>query len=287
MVSNTDALLCGRMGKRAVAVAAGRCALMCTFLLGSALHAWSSQLAKHPIVTAVHHQSCAAAIKLINPNVRDNDAPTAFLAGRMLDEGICVQRDPELAAHFFAHAAELGERAATLDYAAKVGLGVGTEPDYARAGELCRAAGVDSQKQLSAAALGYACTVASITGRLLRERLPAGAFTTVAGAAVKIWFTPASGALQITAMPPVGRSQPTTGSYIGHPVIDANEEIDKAWHKALQMVPVPAAARAETHSAALAIDVDMTLEQGHKSLPQGLQRLLPGDVHPTAPLPPH
>jgi hypothetical protein len=40
------------------------------------------------------------------------------------------------------------------DYAAKVGLGVGTEQDYARAGELCRAAGVDDQKQLSAAALG-------------------------------------------------------------------------------------------------------------------------------------
>jgi len=64
-------------------------------------------------------------------------------------------------------------------------------------------------------------------------------------------------------------------------VIDANEEIDKAWREALQMVPVPAAARAETHSAALAIDVDMTLEQGRERLPQSLQRLLPGEVHPT------
>ena len=269
------------MGTHAVAVAAGRCALMGTAALGSVLYAWSAQLAKHPIVTAVHHQSCAAAVRLISPEVRDNDAPTAFLAGRMLDEGICVQRDPELAAHFFAHAAELGERAAALDYAAKVGLGVGTEQDYARAGELCRAAGVDDQKQLSAAALGYACTVGSITGRLLREGLPAGAFTPVAGAAVKIGFIPASSTLQITAMPPVGRRQPVTGSFIGQPVIDANEEIDKAWREALQMVPVPAAARAETHSAALAIDVDMTLEQGRERLPQSLQRLLPGEVHPT------
>ena len=64
-------------------------------------------------------------------------------------------------------------------------------------------------------------------------------------------------------------------------MIDANEEIDKAWREALQMVPVPAAARAETHSAALAIDVDMTLEQGRERLPQSLQRLLPGEVHPT------
>jgi hypothetical protein len=82
-------------------------------------------------------------------------------------------------------------------------------------------------------------------------------------------------------MPPVGRRQPVTGSFIGQPVIDANEEIDKAWREALQMVPVPAAARAETHSAALAIDVDMTLERGRERLPQSLQRLLPGEVHPT------
>jgi hypothetical protein len=153
---------------------------------------------------------------------------------------------------------------------------------------LCRAAGVDTGKQLSAAALGYACTVAGIAGRLLRERLPAGAFTPAAGAAVKVEFTPASGILQITALPTVGRSQPITGSYIRHPVIDADQEIDKAWREALQMVPVPAAARAETHSTDLWIDVDMTLEQGHEKLPEGLQqRLMPGDVHPTVTTQPH
>jgi hypothetical protein len=64
-------------------------------------------------------------------------------------------------------------------------------------------------------------------------------------------------------------------------VIDANEEIDKAWRAALQMVPMPAAARTETHTAAPAIDVDMTLEQGRERLPQALQRLMPGEVHPT------
>jgi len=253
---------------------------VCTLALGSALHAWSSQLAKHPVVTAIHHQSCAEAVSLIHPDVRDNDAPTAFLAGRMLDEGICVQRDPDSAAHFFARAAELGERAAVLDYAAKVGLGVGAERDFGRAGELCRAAGVDVQGQLSVAALGYACTVASIAGRLLRERLPAGAFTPVAGATVKVEFVPASGALKIISMPTVGYSDSTTGAMIRHPLINGNREIDSTWREALQMVPAPPAARAEAHATALSIDVDMTLEQGRATLPHDLQRLLPGDVRP-------
>ncbi len=93
--------------------------------------------------------------------------------------------------------------------------------------------------------------------------------------------TPASGALQITSVPTVGRSDPTTGSYVRRPLIDAGHEIDKAWREALEMVPVPAVAHAETHPAALSIDVDMTLEQGHEKISGDLQRLMPGDVHPT------
>lgn len=260
---------------------ARRCLLLSALAMTATLDAWGVPLAKNPIVDAVRHQHCDAAVKLINPEVRSNDAPTAFLAARMLDEGICVQRDPELAAHFFAYAAELGDRAAVLDYAAKVGLGIGTAQDYARAGELCRAAGVDSQKQLSAPALGYACTLSSVAGRLLREELPAGAFTPVSGASVRIEFTPASHAFRVIATPQVGRSELVTGSYIRQPVIDAGQEIDKAWQQALQQVTAPAAASAENHSVDLSIDVDMTLEQGHQKLPQGLQRLVPGDVHPT------
>ena len=273
----------GRLRTPAALVTAARCAWLFTVAMSGMPNAWSSQLAKHPIVAAVHSQNCGAAVKLIKPDVRDNDGPTAFLAGRMLDEGICVQRDPELAAHFFAHAAEVGERAAVLDYAAKVGLGVGTEQDFARAGELCRAAGTDSQKQLSMAALGYACTLSGVTGRLLRERLPAGAFTPVADAAVKIEFTPASGAMKITTVPPVGRSEPTTGSYLRKPLIDAGQEIERAWREALQMVSAPASARAETHAVALSIDVDTTLEGGREklALTHEVQRLQPGEFHPT------
>jgi hypothetical protein len=269
------------MESRTIVLTALRCALMCTLALGSALHARSSQLAKHPIVIAVHRQSCTEAVSLIHRDIGDNDAPTAFLAARMLDEGICVQRDPELAAHFFARAAELGQRAAVLDYAAKVGLGIGAEQDFARSGELCRAAGVDGQKQLSVAAVGYACTVASIAGRLLRERLPPGAFTPVMGAAVNVEFVPASGALHIISIPKVVQTDSLTGSYVRQPVIDANREIENIWREALQTVPAPTAARTETHVAALAIDVDMTLEQGRATLPKNAARFLPGDIHAT------
>jgi hypothetical protein len=266
---------------------ARRGALMSALAMTLALPAWGMALTKNPIVEAVRHQHCDTAVKLINPEVRSNDAPTAFLAARMLDEGICVQRDPELAAHFFAYAAELGDRAAVLDYAAKVGLGIGTAQDYGRAGELCRAAGVDSQKQLSTPVLGYACTVSSIAGRLLREELPVGAFTPVAGAAVRVEFTPASRALRVIAVPQVGRSALVTGSYIRQPVIDADREINKAWQQAVQQVPAPAAAGAEAHAVDLSIDVDMTLEQGHQKLAQDLQRLMPGDLHPTVTVTPH
>jgi hypothetical protein len=269
------------MGSRTVALAVWRCALICTLAFGSTLYAGSLQLAKHPIVIAVHHQSCTEAISLIRPVVGDNDALTAFLAGRMLDEGICVQRDPELAAHFFARAAELGLRVAVLDYAAKVGLGIGTKQDFARSGELCRAAGVDTQQQLSLTAVGYACTVAGVAARLLRERLPLGAFTPVVGATVNVEFVPASGALHIISIPKVGRSEAALGSYVKQPLIDANREIESTWREALQTVPAPTAAGTENHATALSIDVDMTLEQGRESQPQNRPHLLPGDVHPT------
>lgn len=259
-------------------VAAGRTALMGMLALGHTLQAGSPPLAKHPIVTAVHQHKCAQAISMIHSDVGDNDAPTAFLAARMLDEGICVKSDPDQAAPFFARAADLGNRAAVLDYAAKVGLGVGAHQDFARAGELCHAAGIDGKQQLQVAALGYSCTVASIAGRLLRERLPEGAFTSMAGAVVNVEFVPASGSLQIVSVPAVRRAESTTGSYVGRPVVDAKQEVGNTWRDALQMVPAPETARTENHAVALSIDVDMTLELGRASQPDDLPVLLPGDI---------
>jgi TPR repeat protein len=88
-----------------------------------AVPAATSRLMTHPIVIAVRHGSCQAAVNLVNPRVNSNDDQTAFLAGRMLDEGICVHRDSEAATDFFARAADLGDHLAILDYATQIGLG--------------------------------------------------------------------------------------------------------------------------------------------------------------------
>jgi hypothetical protein len=266
------------MNNCALALMVARSSVTLAVLFSTAAHAWEARLSKHPIVTAVHHHNCSAAVSLITTDAGKPDGPTAFLAGRMLDEGICVQRDPELAAQFFARAAELGERRAVLDFAAKVGLGIGNEQDYARAGELCRAAGLDGENRLATPALGYACTVSTVAGRLLREKLPQGAFVPVSDAAAQIEFTPATGAFRITAAPQVGRLEPTTGLYARRPMIDAHREIERAWQEAIKMVPAPEAAHAEAHAANLSIDVDMTLEHGRDLAPVYHGALLPGDI---------
>lgn len=269
------------MKTRHAAVSLWRCALIIgACVISHALQAQSGPLAQHPIVAAVGHQRCAVAISLIHTDVGDNDAPTAFLAGRMLDEGVCVQRDPELATHFFARAADLGLRPAVLDYAAKAGLGVGTGQDFARAGELCHAAGLDAQKQLPDPTLGYACTVAGLAGRLLRERLPPNAFVPAGGAVVKVEFVPGSGALQIISVPKVARGDSSTGSYVQQPLIKADQEITRSWQEALKEVSAPEAVRADTHAVALSIDVDMTLERGRAAQSPDVQPLMPGDIHP-------
>jgi TPR repeat protein len=95
--------------------------------LGLTRLASATALSSHPLIVAVRLGDCNAAVKLVNPIVNSNDDQTAFLAGRMLDEGICVKKDPVAATDFFARAADLGDKSAALDYATKVGLGTGTE----------------------------------------------------------------------------------------------------------------------------------------------------------------
>lgn len=231
-----------------------------------AVRAADVPLAKAAIVLAVARGNCNAAVKLINLDVRSNDSQTAFVAGRMLDEGLCVKKDGETAAYFFAQAADLGDPAAQLDYAAKVGLGEGTAQDYARAGILCRAAGVDPQRRLPGYALGYACTVRGVAGRLLRETLPAGAFQVTAGAAAQLEFNPGSGQMVIRAVPHVSMGEPAVGSHIGLPVVNAQQEIEKAWHEALVAAPKPDATRLENQVVEVSLDLDMTLERARKSL---------------------
>src|ERR1700733_3194367 len=112
-------------GIRGARLAVGLVVTACGGLF--AAMATAAFLPSNAIVIAVRRGDCSAAVRLINPDVTANDVQTAFLAGRLLDEGVCVHEDSVASAHYFAHAAELGNREAVLDFAAKVGLGEGTE----------------------------------------------------------------------------------------------------------------------------------------------------------------
>jgi hypothetical protein len=239
-------------------------------------------LPSNAIVIAVRRGDCPAAVKLIDPNVTANDVQTAFLAGRLLDEGVCVHEDLVASTHYFAHAAELGDREAVLDFATKVGLGEGTDQDYERAGKLCRAAGIDPQSRLSDYSLGYACTLRGVAGKLLRKTLPGGAFKPMAGAAVGVEFTPASGKVRVLSTPRVGTAEARTGSNVSQPLINAPHEIDTAWRGALAAAPRPDTARLDSQPLELSLDVDMTLtsqrQDGEARNQQPFQALFKGDI---------
>lgn len=244
-----NALLAGSLA--AIALGASPAALAST-----------PSLASNPVVVAVRRGDCDKAVQLVNPAVAsNNDQTVLFLGGRMLDEGICVQKDPLEATQYFAHATDMGDQAAALDYAAKVGLGEGIAQSYVDAGNICHTAGLDPQNQLSRYALGYACTVRGIAGKLLRETLPKGAFRPHSGSAL-VEFNPGSAVMQVRSTPEVGRSEESTGSNMRHPLVDARQVIEQAWTDALAQVPKPDPAKLGNQAIELSLDVDMTLEAG-------------------------
>ena len=257
--------------------------LLCA--LGASYTAVGSESAPsaNPIVVELRRGHCDEASKLINPDVKSNDRESAFIAGRLLDEGVCVRSDPEAAAHFFAKAAELGDRNGALDFAAKVGLGQGVEQDYQRAGDLCRAAGVDPKSRMSSYSLGYACTVRGVAGKLLRETLPTASFRPMAGAVALVEFTPSTGQLHIRATPHVASGEAHTGSLVGHPLINADKEIGKAWRDAVAAAPPPDKTRLDNAAVELPVDVDMTFELERKAAPpeELAKPLFQGDIHAT------
>ena len=216
-----------------------------------------------PIIAAVRHNDCEGAVKLIKPEVEANDSNTTFLAGRMLSEGVCVKKDPAAATPYFARAADLGNHNAEFDYAAKVGLGEGTGQDYERAGILCREAGIDPKSQLQTYALGYACTLGTVTAQTLRETLPRGAFQANSGALV-VAFKPGSAQLRIRSTPRVSMAAAQTGSNLRSPMIDAKKEVEDAWRKAVAAAPKPDPAHLDDEAIELTLDVDMTLEGGQQ-----------------------
>jgi hypothetical protein len=252
-------------------------------LAGWAGYAPAAPLSAHPIAVAVRHGNCNAAVDLANRDISSEDGQTAFLLGRMLDEGICVKQDVVEAAHHFARGATLGDRGAALEYATKIGLGEGTEQGYERAGEVCRSAGFDPHSRLSTYALGYACTVRGVAGRMLRERLPKGAFRTNTGALL-VDFNPASDAMSILSTPQVAREEEApTGRRTRRLLVDAPHEIQDAWESAVSVVPKPDRARLGNQPVELSLDVDTLLEDWHKAAPVAsdsqLRTLNSGDLH--------
>jgi hypothetical protein len=224
--------------------------------------AFSAELVAHPVSVAVKRGDCDAAIDLVKAGVASNDSQATFLGGRMVDEGVCVVQNAEAATRFFELAASLGSKEASLEYAAKVGLGEGVQQSYERAGELCRAAGIDPQARLSGYSLGYACTLRSVAARLLRVSLPAKAFRPGTGSAV-VEFNPSDSGLRVVATPQVERDpDPGIGSHMGHQRVNAQHAIEAAWRSAVAAVPKPDATHLEPRGVELSLDVEMTLENG-------------------------
>lgn len=239
----------------------------------------STSLLSDPIAKAVRRADCSRAVEDLNSEVKSSDSATAlFIAGRMLDEGICVKKDPGSATDFFGRSADLGNQSAAIDYAAKVGLGEGTPQDYLRAGDICHKSGrVDTQGRLSFYSLGYACTVGGIASRMLRETLPKGAFRLPTAPAI-VEFVPASARMRIISAPESMRGQAPTGSYHSEPLVNTRDAIEKAWREALAAAPKPDAANLGTEVVQLPIDLDTTLEGSSNGAPQKIDQMLPGDL---------
>lgn len=261
---------------------APRCILVCAALCG----AWTAPVqaedsAAPAVMSAVRHGECDKAIKAVNDSMNSRDAQIDFVAGRMVDEGVCVNKDSAAAIDYYKRSLELGNRASALDYATKVGLGQGAAQSYEQAGQLCRTGGIDAGGQLSTYSLGYACTLRGLTGELLRESLPKGAIPPGGGSAM-VSFTPADGAMKIRSLPHVSKGEASLGSNIRHPMVDASQEIQKAWQQALAQVPKPDPTKLDNKSVDLPLDVEMTIEMGRDAAAASGSTLQSGELirHP-------
>jgi hypothetical protein len=235
------------------------------------------------IVKAIRKGDCDKAVKQMNDAVSSSDAGAYFLAGRLLDEGVCVKQDSAGATSYFKRAFELGDRASALDFGTKLGLGQGVEQSYEHAGEVCRAGGLDAQGKLSTYSLGYACTVRGVASTLLRDSAPRGAFM---GGVALVQFTPRSAAMQIRSVPQIARDAPLTGTTVGRPMIDGTATIEKAWGDALAQVPKPDQTKLDGKSIDLPLDLEMTIESGKATRAADQGALLPGEIIPVLHGPP-
>jgi hypothetical protein len=235
------------------------CACVALMALLAAFAAHAATSTSNSIIAAVQRGDCDKAVKQVNAAFDMPDAASAlFIAGRLLDEGICLKKDPEKAAGFFERSAALGDLNAQLDYAGKIGLGEGHPQDYASAGQECHKAGVDPSGLLPYYSLGYACTVRAVAGRLLRTSVPDGAFRWPARPAV-VEFNPLTSELRIISTPIPLRDFGQTGSMISGK-FDAKQAIQKAWRDALAQVQKPEEKNLSRDLVQLTVDMDKTIE---------------------------
>jgi hypothetical protein len=244
----------------------------------AAVSAATESASSQSIIKAIRKGDCTKAAQAVNESVNSTDARVDFLAGRMLNEGVCVKQDSAGAADYFKRALELGDRASALDYGTKIGLGEGAEQSYEHAGEICRTGGLDAEGRLSTYSLGYACTVRGVASMWLRENLPRGAFTS--GVAL-VQFVPHDASMQVRSTPHVATADPDTGSNLRRPMIDARAEIDKAWKNALGTVPRPDVSKLDSQVIELPLDVEMTIESGKDDKRSGAHgAVLQGEIIP-------
>ena len=238
------------------------CVALMALLAVFAAHAATST--SNSIIAAVQRGDCDKAVKQVNAAFDMPDAASAlFIAGRLLDEGICLKKDPEKAAGFFERSAALGDLNAQLDYAGKIGLGEGHPQDYASAGQECHKAGVDPSGLLPYYSLGYACTVRAVAGRALRMSLPYGAFHWPTKPAV-VEFNPMTSELRILSAPIPVREFGQTGSLISAK-FDARQAIQDAWRDAIAQVQRPDDKSLSRDLVQMTIDMDKTIEVASSS----------------------
>ena len=229
----------------------------------------------NPVIAFVQNGECAKAVELVNHAIDTKDSQALFWGGRMLDEGICVDAERAAAARFYERSAELGDRRGTLEYAAAVGQGVYGEQSFDHAGEICHAAGIGSGSAVSLPSLGYACTVGAVASRLIREAVPAGSFR-VPTDPVRVAFRPASGQLSILGTPQVTRDQEENiGSHLRKPRVNINKVTEDAWRRAVDKVPKPKPALSDDTPVELALDVELSLENGANAADRDRAKLGP------------
>ena len=173
----------------------------------------------------------------------------------------------------------MGDSNAALEYATKTGLGEGIPQDYLQAGDMCHKAGIDPQHRLSFYSLGYACTVRGVAGRLIREKLPNGAFRIPTAPAI-VEFNLRNSQMRIVSAPTALHAEASTGSHLGAPLVDTQQVVERAWRDAVATVPKPDAAKLDSGSVDLFLDIDATLEAGLHAAPSNhdVGKMLPGDI---------